>query len=269
MLEGVRAWLWFALCIPALVLLVGADILAWFTVSLAGIGPPLEPPWVSIAILVGAFTLGQMAFVRRDRLRAGVRLRLLLGVYLIAVYAVGLYIMAEPTAVVIRELSEEAIQAAIIATVKDFALVLTFLLMTPIVVLAAILITGVWRNWVFWKNSRDDESQLSLLGTLAALVFLTEAFALYTAFDAHFDSVAAIEYYLWHLADAIPVLKVPATLNWTPDLEFSSVGAGVRLLAYKILVILPVIKLARGWLERRGGGPDQANPATGANGRSG
>jgi hypothetical protein len=53
----------------------------------------------------------------------------------------------------------------------------------------------------------------------------------------------AFETYVWNLADAIPLLKVPETLNWEPSLRFPTFWGGALVLAYKVLVILPFAQL--------------------------
>jgi hypothetical protein len=57
---------------------------------------------------------------------------------------------------------------------------------------------------------------------------------------------AAYEHYLWHLADSIPVLKVPDTVTWKPKYAITDTTNGVLTLAAKILVILPFLAIARG-----------------------
>ncbi|MCW2820157.1 MAG: hypothetical protein JWR42_2944 [Marmoricola sp.] len=56
-------------------------------------------------------------------------------------------------------------------------------------------------------------------------------------------SAVAFESYLWHLADAVPVLKIPETLNWSLQNPFSDSIQGSLLLAYKCLVLVPAIYL--------------------------
>lgn len=48
------------------------------------------------------------------------------------------------------------------------------------------------------------------------------------------------EAYLWNLADAVPILKVPRTLNWCEPFRFEDFGGGLLLLAYKVVFIVPV-----------------------------
>lgn len=246
-LIGMLAW-------PVL-MLPGADVLAWFVLGTSDVfGPPGEPPWISVVLLIagvfGVTSLVVASITRPDLFRLGDwRLRLGLGLYLIATYAYGLYLTAAPEPIVITDLSREGIRAAVVPTIRDFSVAVTFYLVTPFVAVAAVAFTGIWRYWLVWRPIDEDATRVTLLGTIAVLVFLTEAFALYTAFG-EVEPLAAIEYYAWHLADAVPLAEIPTTLNWTPQLEFNSIPAGARLLVYKVLVILPLIALVREWIKR-------------------
>ena len=62
---------------------------------------------------------------------------------------------------------------------------------------------------------------------------------------------------LWYLADAVPVLKVPETVNWAPALRFPTWEGGSLALLYKLVLILPAAHLltyalARLWGAERG-----------------
>jgi len=63
---------------------------------------------------------------------------------------------------------------------------------------------------------------------------------------------AAYAYYVWHLADVVPVLEVPKTLNWTLNHPFTDVAHGALTVAYKAMVGLPaafaVAKLVTRWI---------------------
>jgi hypothetical protein len=61
------------------------------------------------------------------------------------------------------------------------------------------------------------------------------------------------QYYSWNLLDSIPFLEVPNTLHWELARTFSDHLSGGLLLAYKLLVLLPIAKLvvliAAGWVD--------------------
>ena len=58
------------------------------------------------------------------------------------------------------------------------------------------------------------------------------------------------DFFLWHFADAIPLLKVPATLKWDVPLTYTNGVVGMIVLLFKVVVITPVIG-AFTWYARR------------------
>ena len=80
----------------------------------------------------------------------------------------------------------------------------------------------------------------------------------YVAFEKH---------YVWHFLDAVPALEIPETLGWTLEYDVTSSVSGALLLLFKILVILPIIRLGLElWKRRPGGrGQDVASGATTTN----
>jgi hypothetical protein len=52
---------------------------------------------------------------------------------------------------------------------------------------------------------------------------------------------ATAEYYLWNFSDAIPVIKLPETVNWELDWTYVDNASGWLLLLYKVLVIVPIL----------------------------
>lgn len=49
------------------------------------------------------------------------------------------------------------------------------------------------------------------------------------------------DFFLWHLLDAIPGLKVNETIRWTAPLTYERAGAGWLLLLFKVMVIVPAV----------------------------
>jgi hypothetical protein len=47
--------------------------------------------------------------------------------------------------------------------------------------------------------------------------------------------------YLWHFMSSVPGLKIPETLLWPEPFRYKDHLSGVLLLAFKIIVIVPVI----------------------------
>lgn len=55
---------------------------------------------------------------------------------------------------------------------------------------------------------------------------------------------AAYSYYLWQAADAIPLLKIPGTLNWSLEHPFTDHWHGSLALMFKVLVVVPLLYTA-------------------------
>jgi hypothetical protein len=49
------------------------------------------------------------------------------------------------------------------------------------------------------------------------------------------------DFFLWHLLDAIPGLKVPETIHWKAPLTYERPSAGWLLLLFKVMVIVPAV----------------------------
>jgi hypothetical protein len=100
---------------------------------------------------------------------------------------------------------------------------------------------------------------LTILLTLQALLTLSAAFAVLTAAlqerglvteqpPADVDGFvwSALGFYAWNLLDAIPLLEIPQTLNWEQATTLRDHLGGALLLAYKLLVIVPLVGLIVG-----------------------
>lgn len=122
-----------------------------------------------------------------------------------------------------------------------------------IVVLYAAL-TGFWRRWVFWlprpeRGLLEELSQILVCWLVLTVTFAAATATLYRsgnlALEAGVpasDSLLEIEkVYVWHLLDAIPILDVPETINWELRSDLTDMAGGFLILAYKLLVILPVV----------------------------
>jgi hypothetical protein len=115
--------------------------------------------------------------------------------------------------------------------------------------------TRFWRRWLPWHDARSEKLGTLLGETLASVALLTFFFAgltslIYVAGGSTSkpeinDAFVwrALEYYLWHFLDAIPALEIPATLNWSLSATFVDVSSGGLLLAYKLFVIVPIVRL--------------------------
>jgi hypothetical protein len=50
-------------------------------------------------------------------------------------------------------------------------------------------------------------------------------------------------HYVWHLVDSVPLLSIPRTLDWRDPHPFVDHLSGALLLAFKIAIIAPLIRL--------------------------
>ena len=113
----------------------------------------------------------------------------------------------------------------------------------PGFILAATLIAIL--GWVYWEkrlNAKKHEPYVvALAASVAVIGVCTEAFSGLTAVlwqEGHIASTrgaapslwAVEQYYLWHLADAVPLVEVPQTVRWPEPQGFDDHGSGVLLL---------------------------------------
>jgi len=54
----------------------------------------------------------------------------------------------------------------------------------------------------------------------------------------------AERFVLWHLANAVPLIDAPRTMGWREPLVFSGTLTGVLLVAFKALLVVPVLRIA-------------------------
>jgi hypothetical protein len=59
------------------------------------------------------------------------------------------------------------------------------------------------------------------------------------------------DFYMWHFLNSVPGLKIPETLLWDEPMKHKDHLSGVLLLAYKLLVIIPVIGSFAVWNKMR------------------
>jgi hypothetical protein len=113
--------------------------------------------------------------------------------------------------------------------------------------------------WAFWQTVRLPEGQAPF-GLAAVLAIITigvcvEAFAGTVALlwqygvarpanGSHASLWRTEGYYVWHLLDSIPVLTIPETLGWREPATFVDHASGALLLAFKLVVIAPLVRLA-------------------------
>jgi hypothetical protein len=67
------------------------------------------------------------------------------------------------------------------------------------------------------------------------------------------------DFLLWHVLDAIPIIKVPETIKWAAPLTYERAGAGWLLLLFKVMVIVPVLSGIGHYIKEEGM-PDKGMP---------
>jgi hypothetical protein len=108
-----------------------------------------------------------------------------------------------------------------------------------------------WPNEAWAKIVRNF-AILFVSNAILIVALMTEVFSTWTAFwhnrgiidGSHSiaDGFAAAErFYLWNLFDAIPSLNVTDSLHWRIGLTYTDSRSGALLLAYKVMVILPIV----------------------------
>lgn len=184
--------LYGSLYLPLLVLF-GADLLEW---KVRG----TSIPWTALTLFIATIFVLAGAF-QRGTLRLAPPYRLALAFYLVAVYGVGLYYLTQAGIGPLKlgDLSESGLRESALEALnyRRIAVQIVFLLFTPLIALAIILITDLWRLWLVWCDPPHATDAIVAASTIVAFVFLTEVFAFYTAFSTG-ESVAALEYYTWH-----------------------------------------------------------------------
>jgi hypothetical protein len=113
--------------------------------------------------------------------------------------------------------------------------------------------------WTYWgihlEPGKERPYQIALVSALVSILVCTEAFAGLTTLlwqGGHLPSTSDVEpdlwrserHYLWHLANAVPLLDIPVTLGWKDPKIFASPWSGSLLLLFKALVIVPLAQVA-------------------------
>ena len=69
------------------------------------------------------------------------------------------------------------------------------------------------------------------------------------------DPERVFDFYIWHFFESIPLLAVNQTLRWDQPLTYDASGVGWILLAFKLVVIVPVIAAFGAYWKHVTGGP--------------
>jgi len=117
--------------------------------------------------------------------------------------------------------------------------------------------TGLWERWAFWKSDRVGSGRALVVSAILVLVLLTEVFTAVTVVLLTQDAITARGgnltdadvywrtelLYLWQFVDSIPAIDATSTLNWKPPYHLEGISGGSLLLAFKVLVLLPIVGL--------------------------
>ncbi len=172
---------------------------------------------------------------------------------------------------------------AVANVVHSFSLAVVCLILS--IALPAGLIPEGLRCWFSYRQCRDDgrlRATLTMVGialylyTMGVLWFAgaTHRFAVHgwLGFDAsHAPSLGRFgAVYLYHFADMIPLVSIPQTARWSEPIAQGHVGLGVMVLTFEVLIIVPLIAVARAvWQQTSGDADpepaDDAQPAAAAN----
>ena len=112
--------------------------------------------------------------------------------------------------------------------------------------------------WTLWQTRLDATQKrpyvVALLLSALTISLCTEAFAGLTSWlwsrgwlTSHASDPSlwtAERFYLWHLLDSLPLLSVPETLGLSKPQVFDDRLTGALILVYKIVLIVPLVRLA-------------------------
>jgi hypothetical protein len=171
---------------------------------------------------------------------------------------------------------------AVANVVRSFSLAVLCLILS--VALPAVLIPDGVRSWFRYRRRQDDgrlRATVTLLAiagylyTLGVLWFAgaTHRFAVHgwLGFDAnHAPSLGRFgAVYLYHFADMIPLVSIPKTARWSEPIAHGHMGLGVMILMFELVIIVPLIAVARAVWAQTYGADSSSEPALAVNSRNG
>lgn len=125
-----------------------------------------------------------------------------------------------------------------------------------VLIVALVCLAGLL--WAAWRIRLDSAPfgrfAVAVAVSLIAIGVCTEAFAGLTVLLWRHGALAVAPgveptlwrtelYYLWHLVDSVPLLRIPDGLHWREPMRLTSPAGGGFLLAYKVLLIAPLLRL--------------------------
>lgn len=127
------------------------------------------------------------------------------------------------------------------------------LIWVAVYLLLVLQVSSERRRKVFWTRARRLDRVTPFVYTfsvafVAIILFATLAFILsdrgaieFAAGSRIAEPSNAADFFLWHLLDSIPALDVNETLRWEQPLSYTDGGVGALLLAFKLVVIVPIV----------------------------
>lgn len=168
--------------------------------------------------------------------------------------------------------------ADVVADVPLLVAVALLLVWLAVYLLLVRLVSSEERRRALWLRLRGVDRVTPflyafVLGFAAIVLFATLAFILSDREVIRFGTdpataakiaqpADALDFFSWHMLDAIPALDVTKTLRWEEPLGYTDSGVGALLLAFKILVIVPIVAaFASFWRYSREPDPSPAVPS--------
>jgi hypothetical protein len=148
---------------------------------------------------------------------------------------------------------------------EDVAQPTATLIIGVVVGFVLVVISDAWRVLLPWVPVKTMDGFELIFSAGVLLLWLTFVFVFLTTwmyargFAQASQSLdlggglvlAAEEHYVFHLFGEVPLLKIPETLDWKPQVTFTDDASRALLLCYRILVILPVIRVAAELIRRK------------------
>ncbi len=134
------------------------------------------------------------------------------------------------------------------------------LVLSVLFVTAVVLLFEVWRHCGVLVEYSLREFLAILLGFVMVFISLFAVLSslLYDLDLAEYSSSgrpihpgSLADFYMWHLIDSIPSLEVWSTLDINNPISSEDRPADLLILAFRTLIITPVIALAGQWFTRR------------------
>jgi hypothetical protein len=139
-----------------------------------------------------------------------------------------------------------------------FAIILVFLLVLAVAATVLLFLVALrWTRGLMIRRFGHWSFQDILFWSLFVIAIPAVFFAVGSALLIHaghlgmkgvdktdeYLPLRAFERYEWSLSDTIPLLRIPETLHWKPKLGFPTMAGGALVLAFKLLLVLPLAEL--------------------------